>query len=416
MLYDNVEDLLQILAGFTEHKVTLEDVDKTIIFSIGKQVLRGKALTDRQLDVVVEKLNYYKNQFSFIDETQFASCLTKTRMPLREIDRSKTISIVSTDEAMGANVYESFKNDWQWIKVRFPFNKRTIMDLQDKIIFKHRKFYMHHKGTHEHYFVARENIIFDIIDLFQNKQFDIDQDLLDSYKNIKHIITNARDFLPGVYNGQLKNISENAVKSLENDIGVLDQNTIGLYKDRSILYGINHFDDLNLSNFSVLSQNIINRKKPHVFVNKQKWHLHELVNALYELQRFPLVVVVPENKALTLVTEMHNATLGIVPNTDQTVLFRFDNQKNPQFNQYVRDKKLNNSLAKNIKIVYIIDNKKIPKPLLESPIDAKCVLYFDSFMTRNTIETDLLIQYEDTVSQFAKYSHRVSERLTIEEL
>ena len=63
MLYDNVEDLLQILAGFTEHKVTLEDVDKTIIFSIGKQVLRGKALTDRQLDVVVEKLNYYKNQF-----------------------------------------------------------------------------------------------------------------------------------------------------------------------------------------------------------------------------------------------------------------------------------------------------------------------------------------------------------------
>ena len=165
-----------------------------------------------------------------------------------------------------------------------------------------------------------------------------------------------------------------------------------------------------------MSQNIINRKKPHVFVNKQKWHLHELVNALYELQRFPLVVVVPENKALTLVTEMHNATLGIVPNTDQTVLFRFDNQKNPQFNQYVRDKKLNNSLAKNIKIVYIIDNKKIPKPLLESPIDAKCVLYFDSFMTRNTIETDLLIQYEDTVSQFAKYSHRVSERLTIEEL
>ena len=60
-------------------------------------------------------------------------------MPLREIDRSKTISIVSTAEAMGANVYESFKNDWQWIKVRFPFNKRTIMDLQDKIIFKHNK-------------------------------------------------------------------------------------------------------------------------------------------------------------------------------------------------------------------------------------------------------------------------------------
>jgi len=417
MLYENVEDLIETLAGFTDNKIILEDVDKTIVYSIGKQTLRGKALTDRQLAVMLEKLNYYRNQFTFILDSEFERCLSSLRMPLRDVDRSKTISIVSTSDMMGPNgVYESYKNNWKWVKIRFPFSKRTIIELQDKIIFKHRKIYEHHKGAHEHYFVATENAIFDIVNVFQNKEFDIEQDLLDAYNQIKHIITNTRDYLPGVYDGQLKNIPDSAIQYLENELGPLTNDNVALYKDRSILFGINHFDNVNLTGFSTLSQNIINRKKPHVFVNKQKWNLNELVNSLYELKRYPLLVVVSENNALSFVTEMYNASVGIVPNTDQSVLFRFDNHKNPYFNQYVKEKFLNNSLAKNTKIVYIIDNKKIPKPLLESDIRFKSCVYFDSFMTRNTIETDLLIQYEETVSQFAKYSHRVNERLTIEEI
>lgn len=417
MLYENVEDLIETLAGFTENKIILEDVDKTIVYSIGKQTLRGKALTDRQLSVMVEKLNYYKKQFNFITEAEFESCIQTTRMPLREIDRSKTISVVSTVDMMGPNViYEEYKSDWKWIKIRFPFNKRTIMDLQDKLVFKHRKCYEHHKGAHEHYFVANENTIFDVVDLFKNKEFEIEQDLLDAYDKVADIISNTRDHLPGVYDGKLKNIPNNAVQYLEKELGPLDSTTEALYKDRSILFGINHFDTVNVKGYSTLSQNIINRKRPHVFVNRQKWPLNELVSSLYELQRYPLLVVMNERNASDLLTDMYNATVGIITNTDQSVLFRFDNNKNPYFNQYVKEKSLNNSLAKNTKIVYIIDNKKIPKPLLESNIHFKSIVYFDSFMTRNTVETDLLIQYEDTVSQFAKYSHRVNERLTIEEL
>ena len=41
-------------------KVELEDVDKTIVYSIGRQTPRGKALTDRQLNVMLDKLGYYR--------------------------------------------------------------------------------------------------------------------------------------------------------------------------------------------------------------------------------------------------------------------------------------------------------------------------------------------------------------------
>ena len=52
-----VEDLLESIAGLTtSYNMTLERNDMTIMYSIARQVHKGVALTDKQLELVQEKL------------------------------------------------------------------------------------------------------------------------------------------------------------------------------------------------------------------------------------------------------------------------------------------------------------------------------------------------------------------------
>ena len=61
-----------------------------------------------------------------------------------------------------------------------------------------------------------------------------------------------------------------------------------------------------------------------------------------ELERFPLVVVVPEKNALDTIDNVYKTTRNIIPTEQQTVLFRLDNKQNYTFNQYIKENNLNN--------------------------------------------------------------------------
>jgi len=64
----------------------------------------------------------YKEQFEFDIELHFDSL----RMPLRIVDRSQYIKIVSTVEMAGSAPYEARKENWKWIKIKFPFAKKQF--------------------------------------------------------------------------------------------------------------------------------------------------------------------------------------------------------------------------------------------------------------------------------------------------
>ena len=64
MKLETVEDYLEVLGGLQgNHKIKIQSEDCTILYSIARQVFRGKAFTDRQLDVVLLKLNFYQKRF-----------------------------------------------------------------------------------------------------------------------------------------------------------------------------------------------------------------------------------------------------------------------------------------------------------------------------------------------------------------
>jgi len=414
---NTIEDLLEILAGLVSGpKIEIDKSDATIMYSIARQVFKGTALTDRQFDLVKEKLQSYKEQY-VSSGYEFDFAIQNLRMPLREIDRSKYIKIVSHNEMVDDNIYESYKQDWKWIKVRFPFSKKLIVEIEN--ISKNPSEYYHAKGSHEHYFVLNETTTVSIIDAFKNKSFEIDTELLDWYEKIQEMKTNKNNYVPGIYNYKLENLNERAINYMVSSLGKPTVDNLSMYKDRSTKLGLEYFDedelDTSINMLTTLSQKVVRRDKSHVLVNSKQFNTNNLCETLLELDRFPLLVVLPEATPLEPLYQIHSGLSGFIESSESSVLFRLDTHANYEFNSYVKQHNLNSSLDKSLKVVYI-NNNKVPKPLIKSGWQALTVLMMGSIRPSSNVQTyineaDLVIHYDETASQIMRHQHQGIQEL-----
>ena len=422
MKLETVEDYLEVLAGLQGNdKIKIDNADCTIMYSIARQVFRGKSFTDRQLEVVCLKLNYYGNQFTNLGYTNLQDVLNMqvTRSPLRKVDRSQWIKIVDepvrttpkfTVSSMRKKTADATLEKNSYIAIRFPFSKKIIV-LIEQLAHAHRKGYYHEKGTHVHYFKISENSVYDIVKAFENKNYKIDIELLTYAKQVEAIRENASDYIPGVYNLQLKNTTKALNEAIVKHLGELTDSNLHLYKDRSLLYGLNHFDDENtvINQTSVLTQRIIRRTEPSIFISKNEWSLDAVISSLTELKRFPLLIVIPEKDPLDVLSYTYQSLKGFVQKNKITTMFRLDNKTGRNFNEYLKTNKLNNPLAKDTEVVYISSSKKFPKPLFESDWQPEAVLLLES--VRNSrldpyFNKDLVVHYDEVESQMGSYSSR----------
>lgn len=358
MIY--IEDYLQ---HYVE-EIGVTDSNKQILESIHRQCLRGIALTDRQYELVKVKL---LEQF---DNEKFAVTGTEpTRLPLRKIDRSKYIKIVSYTDMVGPDqIYESYKSDWKWIKVRFPFSKKNIVkidNINSEITTKH---IYHKKGTHEHYYKLTGYNLNIILNCFPD--FEISEQVSDYKIKINSILDRKDDIVDSL------------------PIPVTELNNIQKY-DRSKRYGFVNLPT-PLTDNSLLN-NILNRKSSDFNVDNKLYNINSIIDVLRELDRFPLVVLIDKLHAYDELTEFYNAVKYIVPDEKQSVLFRVDNNENDyNLNNFVKDQNLNNWVDNNTKIVYI-SKDKLPKIILKSNFSP--ITSYSRSNTRNNSIVDLYVNY-----------------------
>ena len=406
-----IEDLLELISSLQQGpKIQIHSSDVNFLYSIGRQVFKGTPLTDRQYHAVKEKLFQYKDQ---LQDCNFELAIDNLRMPLRQIDRSKYIKIVDHTDVAGNKVYESFKNDWKWIKIRFPFSKKLII-LLDKIS---KQYYEHEKGSHIHYFRFNEQNTFDIVESFKNKEFEIDNELINQYNEILEMKNNKKDYVPGIYNFKLKNLNQNAIDYIISSVGEPNIDNLALFKDRKDTLGLEYFDDDNLNEsifkLSPLSQKIVNRTSSNVLVTPESYTFNTVAESLLELNRFPLLVLLNESSALDELHLINKSFNGFINSTESSVLFRLDNENNANFNNYVKDNNLNSPLDKSTKVVYINSNK-VPKPLIKSDWEPEAMLLMSSFRLRqhSTIlaeNVDLVIHYDNNMSQVMRIKEGIQK-------
>lgn len=385
MLENTVEDCLELLAGFRKEsdKFSLMKEDYTIMNSIARQVFKGTALTDRQLALMQTKLLAYKDQFENAD---IPLELDKLRHPLRKINRDKYIRL---------------ENDK--VKVRFPFKKADIILINE--ISHKSEGYEHKKGSHEHFFDYTEKNILNLLDRFAGKNFKIDTELFEVYHEMKHMEQQKEKYVPGIYDMEFRNVSNEILSLAENNIGKLSEDTFLKYADRKFKYGIEHIETSEPSSIieSIAFRNtVVYESKPSIEP------LDQLLGSLWQLDRFPMLVILSKSEPEKQLHDMLTYYRDILNVEQQSVLFRLED-KNAGFNQLVRDRKVNNWVDKTTKIVYI-SKDKLPKLLVNCEWKPTVALSFDSMLDKTTntyVEDvcDLVIFREEYLSPFRRHSN-----------
>jgi len=345
-----IEDCLEYIAGIRGNLgFSPQPEDATLMRSMGVQVSKGTALTDRQYELAKKILRKYTAQFEDAGVEDCEGVLERHRMPLRDIDRSRYVRIVSSDEASGVARGDNC------IKVRFPFNKKTIAQLYELTRNLDDKNYHHRKGSHSHYFTFDEYHTLKVLDLFADKDFEISDDLRKLHDILKAVEHSPEQHIPCIHNEELTNVPSSLKLKIHNDTS----GDLIKIVDRRRRYGIenvNYAPDLD-----TLAKKMAFRET-QVF-SAENTDTRRYLEALYELDRFPLLVTVEGTQELNQLFDIYTVLKNFIPAEQQSVLFRQDGAT--EFNQFVAEKQLNNWVDENTKVVYVRHNK-FPKILLNS--------------------------------------------------
>ncbi len=400
-----VEDCLSLLTGIVIPKplfpkeqdfgLVIKSSDASILKSIAKQLSKGVAMTDRQLDLVKRKLVDHRQEFKR-NSIDLDSCLDNLKMPIREIDRSHWLRILTY-------------KDEDWLAIRFPFSKKIIDRINElqalQSIPAHQK---PPYKNHTHCFAFTPKNVFSLVEIAKkfDTKFIINKEITNIYNELLEYESKKDSYIPGVYNLNLANLPEEACKYLKEDVGELDTETLCLYYDRRHLYGLKHFDKVivkeSMRPKTALTKKIIKRESGSVVVPAKNYKFAELIQSVFELKRFPLVLVIDPKKAFEHLQTTHEVFKNYFSNKEMSVLFRVDNKTDP-FNKYIWKNKLNNPVAKNTKIVYINYNK-LPKPLLRADFVPKMILSYGgkglnfNNVTQYAQQFDLQAVYEDATT------------------
>ena len=422
MIY-TVEDCLEIMTAYSEILVSppfeLLERDKKILQSIASKTFKGIGLTDKQLAVVKKiLLANYIEQFENRGIDLLKS-LEQMRGPLRELDRSTYLKIKKVSDVPELNDVinrGNFGIEYKVIVLRFPFNMsyaRLVNDIKKK--FKYDSRYLNYDN---HYlFPYEEKYVYQLVQSFKNKIKDIDPELLSVYEKLCEIQVNNNLYIPGVYDYKIRNVPEQFVNFLHQNIGVPTKANLYMYKDRSKALSLEYLDEIavqeSLKGIDILSQKIACRGTYIVNINKEKWTLDQVLGSLHTLRRFPLLVVINEKNALDDYHTLFGKLRLLYPAAAHAVLFRLPNHgdQNIEFNKLVAEHKTNNPIDENTKIVYI-NHKRVPKPLIKSSWQAKAVLSLRSEREHNQVQNflepyDLIIQYDNEESQWNMWHHEM---------
>lgn len=381
-----LEDLLEAAANLRNTpKIMLDKEDMTIMHSIARQAYKGTPLTDRQQALMQQKLQNYKEQFVNLD-IDFDFAIGQLRQPLRQIDRSKYIKI----------------KDGR-IKIRFPFRKLDIISVQKCAFLCDDSEYSHKQGSHEHEFDLTEQNILNLLDEFSEKNFEIDESLIKLYKEIKEIQSKPENYVTGIFNNNVIN----ANKKLQDIINQENADTILKLIDRRFRYGLEYKVDFNPLSYA---ENIAARKDIFFHSKPSAVRLGDVLNSLDYLDRYPILVILDKENAEDQLHSIVTHFRDLIDVKHQSVLFRvdWDDTFNPGFNQLVKDRKLNNWVDKDTKIVYI-SKDKLPKLLVRDDWKPQTCFSFTSNIDRivNTyinFHCDLVLWREEEVSPFRKHS------------
>ena len=396
-----IEDYLEILADPASN-IILDNADVKLIKSLASQTKKNVPFTDRQYNLAKLKIISYKEQLDEVGYKFTDNDLNNLRLPLRVIDRSKTISLVEREYI---DLFGNVKTTM--IAIRFPYSNKMIKYIEFiKLLQKNKKLY--DTKTKTHFIELTEDNIYKTVEKFKQANFEIDKNVELLYDTIKYFIDSEQKYKPGIYNFELKNTHEKLLDYAYSLLGKPTKNNYTLYWDRRNTLGLKYFDSdvlyESLKQFSPTAQKIANANKKEVFCSKKLFSIENICTSLLELKRWPILVILKNNNELEYLQKIHSAFSNNILQNEMSVLFRLANANDYQisFNTLVQELKLNNPVNDKTKLVFL-NNIKIPKPLLSEKFNFNTTILLESFRHQKILSTyynqsDLIIHYDEILT------------------
>ncbi len=398
-----VEDALEILAGLTSRAVNIriDFGEINLVKSLARQVNRGTALTDRQLDLATKKIEKYRlglEQNSVDVESLLA--LKTLRLPIRQIDRTQTISLVTDSD-------NKIK-----VLIKFVFSKKFAgiwSNLQEQLTASCQET----KGEKKLSF--NEQDLYLIVNTLRPLGFIITEDIEALYEKIEEIYLNPDNFAPYVdivdNEPVLKNINFRCQEYLDKEMPDRKDSDFLVFLDRVKNCGIYHKNGKIIEKITEISPNnliktILVSPETRFRLNPEEHTMDSLFDILDTLKQWPLLVIVDETKeAISQIKGLCQCLMQRCNDGEITVFFRLENG-NPdheEFNQFVGDNHLNNYIDSKTKVVFVSKNR-IPKPLFNADWKPRTAL------VTSTYEHGKTSAYLNDFSTVYYYNNSVSVR------
>lgn len=354
--------------------------DKKIITSLSNQLDQGNFLTENQAKLLVKILIENIDHISLIDATsQEIINNNHWTHQFRVIHQVRKIYLSNSIPPS--------------IKIEFTYDKRIRTKLSN--LNKSLQGNLVANGPRHYATSFSEKNIYTLVDEFKNDGFEIDEKIMDFYHEISEILKNNKS---PFYVFSLEN--ENLKKVIEDDVGPITIDNLLLLHDRKFRYQYAITEKITEKN---LKNSIAQRTTPKVFVNSQKFNLHELLSSLKELHRLPLLVVFDGHDAKNdqkMLNLLADAMLQTNIDNQTGIYFRFSQEGDGNgFNKIIKDLKYNQPLTE-VTTIAGIANNKIPKFMVKTGWKPKTVISFIPGFKNNKSsvyfsDVDLTVYYGD---------------------
>lgn len=369
-----------LLLEVSKNILSLEDnfskVDKKILTSLSNQLKKGVFLTEKQANLLVKIFKENRETIKKV-EANVNAILSENSWskPFRKLERFRKIEVD--------------KNNPNIFVLKFSFNTRLIEKTR-KLLSKLDNNSVTSDNSYLIY-LSEKNLKL-VLDEFINEDFEIDEHLLNYYKEIKQIEKESKNFFEifSTTNAKLKS-------AVINELGEITENNLLMIHDRKIKYQYTVSKKLKGNS---LNERIANRPDKSVYANSEKIKFTEILSSIKDLDRFPLLLVFEgsNKKDVSYLTKIKEAVdeLGLLG--DIGIYFRYDTKDDElKFNEKVSNLEYNKYLGENT-IIAGLANFKLPKFIVKNQWKPNSIISFTNKFKSNKSyvyfsSVDLIIYY-----------------------
>jgi len=354
--------------------------DKKVLISLARQITSGQFLTENQSNLLIKILK--ENDQHIFDPASTTRTIIDDptwSQPFRVIEQVRKIFLAKDHDGR--------------IIVEFTHNKRLRQQITD--LNKTIEGQMLSINARQYSVPLTEKNLYQIVNAFKSNGFVIDQIIMKFYEEISEICSKKSTQFD-VFN--LTN--EKLITAVHDEIGQISDDNLIMLNDRSLKFQYTIFPknpEISLKN------SLANRPSSRVWIDSSTTSLDDLVAALYELNRLPVLFVFnghDSKECLQNLKKMENSLKKCDLN-NVGIYFRFDSagDSNKDFNATISNLGYNVKLDKHT-LVAGIANNKLPKFMLKNGWYPSSVISFSNNFKGNKTSVycnavDLIVYYND---------------------